>query len=118
MVERVPGAAAAARYANTDLYGVNLADGGAPGGWQARALATLTALPPAARKEVALGMMVGIRDHRRRTAEPLPDAAPHPVSGYCWRFLYAIPAAGGNKFDRQQQKVFNMALAERKKRGR
>jgi predicted phosphoadenosine phosphosulfate sulfurtransferase len=116
MTTRVPGAATAARYANTDLYGINM--GTAPAGaesWRDRTHRGLVRLTQDAREAVAKCLKISLAAHYRFTGDPLPDGEPHLQSGYCWKLLYTAVAAGGNKFDRQQQKIFAAAKTFRVK---
>lgn len=117
MTERVPGAATAARYANTELYGIAVNDDDLPPGktWLQHTHDCLKVLEEGPRQEVAYAMTHGIRDHKRHTSDPIPDAEPHPVSGYSWKGFFVIVAAGGNKFQRQQQKVLNKAIMSRRR---
>jgi predicted phosphoadenosine phosphosulfate sulfurtransferase len=120
MVDRVPGAATAARYANTELYAVGISDSDLPEGvtWREWTVMQLRQLPPASRQDAADAIRSCLVNHRKRTNNaPVPDAVPHPVSGFCWRILYTAAKVGGNKFGRIQQKMSNVALAERRSRG-
>ena len=121
MTDRVPGAATAARYANTELYGFGVETEDLPAGmtWRGWTLAALDQLQPANRKEAAAAIRVAISIHRSIVGrhEPIPDAEPHPLSGFCWKQLYLPAKIGGNKFGRVQQKITNKAIQERKRRG-
>lgn len=120
MCDRVPGAATAARYANTELYGIGMTGASLPEGaesWEAYTFQLIDQLAPSARADVAKGIQNCIRNHKSRTFDPLPDAEPHPGSGYCWKGMCVIAQIGGNKLDRQAQKVRGKALEARKKRG-
>lgn len=119
MVDRVPGAATAARYANTELYlpsgtQAELNEGQT---WRERTLEAMDKLEPRARAEVAVAIRSCIRVHESRSSDPIPDAEPHPLSGYCWKFLYIPAKVGSDKFGRQSQKVWRLAVYERRKRG-
>jgi predicted phosphoadenosine phosphosulfate sulfurtransferase len=117
MVDRVPGAATAARYANTDLYGIGVKSGSYAGNWRDRVMRALAALPADARKEVAHGIETCLRKHRALDPNPMPDDQPSPRSGFSWRSVYAIAASGGNKFSRQSQRVSFKAEQYRRKTG-
>jgi len=120
MTDRVPGAATAARYANTELYAVGVVQEDLPEGmtWRQWALATLQLLPEVSRREAAYAMKVAISIHQNMVGQdPIPDAEPHPISGFCWKLLYIPAKIGGNKFGRVQQKITNKAIQERKRRG-
>ena len=120
MVDRVAGAATAARYANTELYGIGVSDDDLPTGmtWREWTLETLKLLPPANRQEAAAAIRVALSIHRNRAGNStIPDAEPHPISGFCWKLLYIPAKVGGNKFGRIQQRITNAAINERRKRG-
>jgi predicted phosphoadenosine phosphosulfate sulfurtransferase len=120
MTARVRGAATAARYANTELYGVSIEAEDLPAGmtWRAWTLAALELLPAANRREAAGAIKVAVSIHNARTGgAPMPDAEPHPISGFSWKLLYIPAKVGGNKFGRVQQKITNRAIQFRKKAG-
>jgi len=60
---------------------------------------------------------MAVKCHYRYTKDPVPDAEPHPRSGFCWRTLIIPALAGGNKLNRQKQKVFNSAMNVRQANG-
>lgn len=123
MTQRVHGAATAARYANTELYGIGVAEDSLPPGttWKQHTLGTLGKLLGAAKQDVAAAMASLINQHKScysRSAfpeKPIPDFEPDPVSGMSWKIIYAVAAAGGNKFGRQLIKATNNANKTRKK---
>lgn len=119
MIARVPGAATAARYANTELYGIGVKEDDCPAGmnWREAVMEGLKRLDDRARREVAEGIRPIFNTHRSFTTQPLPDKHPHPVSGFCWKDLYGMVQAGGNKFGRQQQKIYAIALLRRQQAG-
>ena len=104
MIGRVPGAATAARYANTELYsgrGAKESDVS----WKAKFEIGFARLSPDSREEVREAVRKAIQSHNRFTGDPPPDHEPHPETGLCWRKLYKAVLAGGNKFGRQAQKL-------------
>ena len=107
MVDRVHGAATAARYANTDLYGVKVKDDVYDDGmdWRSRTLHAMNLLSTKSRAEVADAIAQCISTHRNKSPNEMPDLDPDPISGYCWKDIYLIAKIGGNKFGRQTQKV-------------
>jgi predicted phosphoadenosine phosphosulfate sulfurtransferase len=119
MTERVHGAATAARYANTDLYGCAIKDDDLPEGstWRELTFATIDKLEARSKAEVADAIKSCISIHRKRSRQPIPDDEPDPQSGFCWKTLYLAAKVGGNKFGRQSQKMSTKALLERQKRG-
>lgn len=119
MTDRVHGAATAARYANTDLYGCGVRDDDLPDGmtWRDLTFAAISKLNLKSRKEVADAIKKCINIHRRRSSLPMPDDEPDPTSGFCWKTLYIAAKIGGNKFNRQMQKMQSNALIIRRKNG-
>jgi predicted phosphoadenosine phosphosulfate sulfurtransferase len=119
MVGRVAGAATAARYANTGLYACGLSDEDLPHGktWQQHTLDLVSRLEESAKPEVADAISSLMGMHRSRTNDAMPDDQPHPLSGYCWKFICVVAKVGSNKFGRQAQKVNNKAIAARRKNG-
>ena len=119
MTDRVQGAATAARYANTELYGIGVGEEDLPAGttWRQWTMATLRALPPGQQQEAAFAIRVCLNIHKNRSAAPVPDLEPDPASGMCWKTLYLAAKIGGNKFGRVQQKMLNKAIQVRKKTG-
>ena len=117
MCDRLPGVATAARYANTELYGVGVKTEDLTGhdSWRDYIEARLDELPDESRQEVAEAIDRLIKTHRRYADnDPIPDSAPHPISGFSWKLL-SIPATiGGDKFARQSQKVAMRAMQFRK----
>jgi len=122
MTQRVAGAATAARYANTSLYGFGLSDQDLPAGltWQQHTMDLLEGLEGKSKAEVAECIRKLCSVHRNRTSEPIPDADPHHETGYCWKDICIVARVGGNKFGRQFRKVNtkanNFVLKQRKKR--
>lgn len=119
MVDRVHGAATAARYANTDLYGCGVKDEDLPEGmtWRELTIITLQKLDARSRKEAAHAIKGCVGIHNRRSSQPIPDDEPDPQSGFCWKTLYMAAKVGGNKFGRQSQKMTTKALLVRMKNG-
>jgi predicted phosphoadenosine phosphosulfate sulfurtransferase len=124
MCYRVPGAATAARYANTELYGVGVKPSTISEGesWQERTMALVGQLEGVAKRDVSKGILQMLKTHRnfylKRDRRPtaLPDAEPDQLSGFSWQVLYGIAAAGGDKFGRQSQKASKKAILNRIKR--
>lgn len=120
MVARVDGAATAARYGNTPLYGTGQLpeiDDPTDTAWKDLAHAKLMALEPGLRAEVAKGIHKCLSLHMNLVSDPIPDRIPHPISGLSWREISRIPITGNDKFERVSQKVLNRALGRRKKAG-
>lgn len=110
MVGRVPGAATAARYANTELYGKGILTKSDELSWQTMVEEGLAKLPDEAQAEVADALDDCFVQHHRYTNDAIPDDEPHPDSGFCWRLMYSVVAAGGNKLGRQSQRMTSKAL--------
>lgn len=119
MVDRVPGAATAARYANTGIYACGISDEDLPQGmtWREYAVSLLNKLSASSRSEVANGIKSLIKQHKSRSKDPIPDEHPHPESGYCWKNICIVAKVGSNKFGRQTQKITLKAIAARRKNG-
>jgi predicted phosphoadenosine phosphosulfate sulfurtransferase len=105
---RVPGAATAARYANSTLYGAG--HGGFTGddlvegqSWQDKVAKIINEHPEGARQDVAKRVRQWIATHFRHTSDPILFAA-HPVTGVGWRFLLKVAEKGDFK-DRLQPAV-------------
>jgi len=112
MIHRVPGAATAARYANTELYtgfGAKESDVS----WKAKFEIGFARLTPDSRDEVRDAIRKVISIHNNYTPDVMPDHEPHPETSMCWRKLYKIVLAGGNKFGRQEQKATKDILNHR-----
>jgi predicted phosphoadenosine phosphosulfate sulfurtransferase len=122
MTQRVHGAATAARYANTELYGVGITSESLPDGttWKQHTLDTIDKLTGEAKADVAEATANLIRQHTgcysrsTFTEKPIPDSEPDPVSGMSWKIIHTVAAAGGNKFGRQLQKATTKANKTRK----
>lgn len=119
MVDRVAGAATAARYANTGLYAFRISDEDLPHGqtWKQYTLHLVDQLNPSAKAEVAKAISQLMGAHRARTRGEIPDDTPHPKSGYCWKNICIVAKVGSNKFGRQIQRVNLTAILARRKLG-
>jgi len=101
MCVRVPGAAAAARYSRTELYGFGgVAEAEKPAGltWQQHLRAVIESHDdPDVRAFIARKIQHMLGRHHRMTSEPLMPHAKHPVSGMSWASLVAIAIRGDTK---------------------
>lgn len=97
MVRRVHGAATAARYARTTLYGYG--DLKPPEGlsWQDWFWSQLAMYAPADRKEVAARVARAVQWHRNRTGRAVPQETPDPATGMCWAELVHMAIRGDIK---------------------
>lgn len=107
MSVRVPGAATAARYANSTLYSAgrggvsSVLDAG--DSWQAKVKAVIEQHPPGVREYVTGRVAQWIRNHHQHTRDPVLFS-PHPVTGVGWKFLLKVAEKGDFK-DRLQPAV-------------
>ena len=114
MINRVAGAATAARYGNTELY----SQGYKPDqtSWRDHVQNVLETYEGANRKAVAKVLNQAMRHHKERTNEPIPENNHHPVSGVSWKFLAKIVTRGDFK-GRVIQNLLTNAQQECNKRG-
>lgn len=95
MVNRVPGAATAARYANTELY----AQGGLPEKpadmtWQEAIRHYLNLHHPDIRGVAARRIRALMNSHFAKTSRPIPEHEPDANSGISWPMLLKIAIKG------------------------
>ncbi|WP_175950365.1 DUF3440 domain-containing protein [Burkholderia sp. BCC0405] len=104
MIARVPGAATAARYALTELYGHRLH--APPDGltWRDWTWRIIDLYGEPWRSRVALSLRRAIDVHQAKTHRPIADAEPDPMSGVCWRTLAQIALKG----DFKNRKIGNL----------
>lgn len=98
MVDRVPGAAAAARYARTEIYSfgesMELPEGYT---WQELIRQRLLAVDDMSVRTYTGRRIQGfIRQHYKLTSEPLVSAM-HPTTGLSWEWLYMLADRGDLK---------------------
>jgi len=119
MVDRVPGAATAARYANTHLYACGISDEDLPSGhtWRSYTFDLAKRLSGESKKEVCEAVEQLIKAHQKLSKDPIPDEKPHDRTGYCWKDICVVARVGGNKFGRQTQKINKKAILHRIKMG-
>jgi predicted phosphoadenosine phosphosulfate sulfurtransferase len=101
MLDRVPGAATAARYSRSELYAFkSLAEkpDGMP--WRDFVRSAIEQHPQEHQPRVASRLGTFVRWHYRRTADPIAPSVPHPVSGVCWKGLYHMAVHGDYKHRR------------------
>lgn len=92
METRVPGAATAARYAATDLYGYGHPP--EPSDPEEAIRRTLDRWEPDIRTVIAAHIRAVIAAHYAVTADPILWAAPHPDTGVTWRRLVQVATRG------------------------
>jgi predicted phosphoadenosine phosphosulfate sulfurtransferase len=102
MTERVPGAATAARYARTELYGYKDRPAKPPGlPWPDYLLTYLQRHEPDTRRKTARWIRTWIQIHQRTTPDPIVEDAPHPQTGVSWDWLLALAMRGDPKERKQ-----------------
>lgn len=101
MHDRVPGAATAARYGRTGLYGFGERWEKPAGQTWPEYIRTLVAKheEPVLRLQVTDRLRALIREHYSKTRDPLTDI-PHPRTGLSWPFL-AMVALRGDTYNRK-----------------
>jgi predicted phosphoadenosine phosphosulfate sulfurtransferase len=114
MVNRVPGAASGARYAQTELYGFkSIPEKPADMSWHDFVLELIEGHEDAAmRKVIAERIHKEIRRHYRQTSDPILEVT-HPDTGISWKFLAMLALRGDVKKRRQA----NMKVVTRGKEG-
>lgn len=100
MVERVEGAASAARYSQTSLYGY----GGTPEKpanmtWQQFIATYLDRMAPKLRKQTAGQIRSLIRTHYKKTRDPILRVT-HPMTGVSWEWLLMLAVRGDQQHRR------------------
>jgi predicted phosphoadenosine phosphosulfate sulfurtransferase len=103
MVCRVPGAATAARYARTSLYGYGNCDAlkHPEQSWRDFILNQLSHFGEEDRKTCARLLAHIIGYHRERSPNALPDTSPDPLSGLSWKDIATIAMRGDLKGGRK-----------------
>ena len=101
MINRVPGAATAARYGNTELY----SSGYKPDqtSWRDHVQSVLEQYEGVNRSAVTKNINRAINRHKERTSDPIPETSAHPVSGVAWQFLSKMVTRGDFKGRTAQQ---------------
>lgn len=99
MCERVPGAATAARYANTELYGayeaLHIGASQTPQDYIKQLIDTHATNEM--RNSAALAVRAMIRRHYKKTSEPIALNAQHPDTGTSWRIIAKAARTGDLK---------------------
>ena len=98
MARRVPGAATAAMYAGTHLYGLKDALNKPPDvEWPDFIAYHARRWPPAERKKVQQQVKRFVRQHFAKTSDPILARSPHPATGISWEFLAKLAIRGDLK---------------------
>lgn len=124
MQRRVPGAATAARYARTELYGwggITKPDGMS---WQEYIRHLLNKWEPNARRTIATMIQREVRRHYEKVKDPILSTAPHPDTGISWGYLAKMafrgnlkgrmtyPLPTGDEYDRAMAKYLEQRKEE------
>lgn len=97
MIYRVKGAATAARYARTDLYGFGKME--CPPGltWKQWCFRLIELYPPEYQVQVSHTIKTLIAQHKRKTKRPLHETRADPASGLSWQYLAMLVNRGSFK---------------------
>lgn len=116
MIRRVHGAATAARYSRTELYGFGARSKPADVSWKEWTKRMLALYPAKYRAIVARNLDEMIARHQTKTRRPIPEEDADPMTGLSWRFI-ANAATRGDFKGRIKQRATSLATNERTKRG-
>lgn len=98
MLARVPGAATAARYARTELYGFGTLELPPGKTWRTWFEDVVAMWPPEQRQVIRGNVAEMIRLHNRKTrGRDIPDEVYDPVSGASWKFFCLVAIRGDLK---------------------
>jgi len=98
MIDRVDGAAAAARYARTQVYGAG-GKSRPPRGmsWEQGIAYYLAKHPPNIQTWAARRIRQFIHTHFRDSSDPIPETTAHPKTGLSWTLLLKVARQGDLK---------------------
>lgn len=116
MIERVPGAATAARYARSELYGFG--DLKLPEGltWREYVFQMLELYPPEYRAAISKSVRALMQEHKAKTRRPIHETQADPLTGISWKFIASIVSRGDMK-GRRGRTMGSKATQARKKAG-
>ena len=98
MLARVPGAATAARYARTPLYGFGASSyKPADRSWPDHIKREVAKWPEKYRAGIAHRIQQEIAMHNKGTRDPIPETKKHPITGVCWTYLLMLAVRGDLK---------------------
>lgn len=97
MCNRVAGAATAARYARTSLYGQKTMELPCGRTWQEMIPIYLARHAPESRLIIAKRIRADIALHKSKTSDPILDVTAHAVTGMSWKYLARIAMRGDLK---------------------
>lgn len=116
MLNRVQGVGTAWRYSNTELYGVGDIDKPRGVTWQEYIEFVLETYAVRERGAVRKNVQSIINRHIAKTADPIPEEEPHPLTGTSWKFICKIAIKGDLK-GRTAPKLEQEAIKMQKKLG-
>jgi len=95
MIYRVPGAATAGRYGNTELY----SQGYKPEhvSWRDHVQNVINTYQGADKADVVSAINQAINLHKKKTDDRIPEDDAHPLTGLSWRFLSKMVTRGDFK---------------------
>lgn len=109
MIERVPGAATAGRYARTELYGFGKMAKPEGLSWREWLWTSIELYPTHWRAKIAHSVHQAIALHNKRTGNaPLHETDYHPQSGVSWKFLCNMVVRGDLKGRRKGKALANI----------
>lgn len=115
MINRVPGAATAARYAKGELFGRGRTTVPKPDGltWREWVVDLIRRKPDDRQRYLAHRIASDIRNHFSKTDEPILPKTPHPLTGYSWGYLTKL--AEHDDWLNRHQPPRNPAEAEKRR---
>ena len=102
MINRVPGCNTAARYGNTELYGINLKSPPEGMTWEMFTWLNLDKWEGEAKIDVAKNIKGRVIAHKKRTKRSLPQEVPDPLTGISWKYLAKVALSGDFKGRKRQ----------------
>ena len=104
MCERVPGAATAARYSQTDLYNYGKKQKPDELTWREMIAVYLERHPAKTAAAIAKRIKREVAMHFSLTNDPIPEEDVHPSTGVSWKWLALIASRGDLKGRKMRQK--------------
>lgn len=105
MARRVPGAATAARYSRTELYGFGGRPDKPPGqSWEDFLRYWIGKHPAKVQNQIVRRIKMWHHGHTSVTNDPLAIKTPHPVTGVSWDFLLMLAMRGDFKERKQPRR--------------
>jgi predicted phosphoadenosine phosphosulfate sulfurtransferase len=104
MINRVPGAATAARYARTELYGWREIKLPAGKTWQKWFFELLARYPKETQRDIKKALALVLKQHAKKTVRNIPDEEDDPLTGISWRTFCKL-VLGGDLKGRKMQRL-------------